>query len=153
MTKLFTTDSKTEVAIALKPILAETFQLYLLTQNIHWNIVGPLFQSVHTLTEEQYIELAAAVDEIAERIRILGEKAPGGLKVYQELGSIKDGNENATAEEMIKTLSAAHKLIANNIRPLIGKAAEAGDEVTVGLLADRLTVHEKTQWMLNAILA
>lgn len=142
--------AQTTIADALKPVLAETFQLYLLTQNVHWNVVGPLFQGVHALTEEQYTELAPAIDEIAERIRVLGEKAPGSFKAYMALGTIEDGDENASAEEMVKALSAAHNLIASHIRPVIGIAADAGDEVTAGLLTDRLTVHEKAQWMLNA---
>tara|TARA_R110002096_G_scaffold375737_3_gene569348 strand:+ start:220 stop:681 length:462 start_codon:yes stop_codon:yes gene_type:complete len=147
------TETQTKIANTLKPILAETFQLYLLTQNVHWNVVGPLFQGVHTLTEEQYTELAPAVDEIAERIRVLGEKAPGSMKAYAALGSIEDGDENAPAETMVKALSAAHSLLASHIRPAITLAAEAGDEVTAGLLTDRLTTHEKAQWMLNAIVA
>lgn len=147
------TETQTAIANTLKPILAETFQLYLLTQNVHWNVVGPLFQGVHALTEEQYTELAPAVDEIAERIRVLGQKAPGSLKSYMELGDIEDGDENASAQDMVKALSAAHNLLASHIRPAISVAADAGDEVTAGLLTDRLTVHEKAQWMLNAIVA
>jgi len=142
-----------QIAEALKPILAETVQLYMLTQNVHWNVVGPLFQSVHTITEEQYTELALAVDEIAERIRTLGSKAPGGMAAYQKLGAIADGDENAAAEVMVKSLVDAHAFIASHIRPLINRAAEAGDEVTAGLLTDRLTSHEKAGWMLGAMIA
>ncbi|TNE66007.1 MAG: DNA starvation/stationary phase protection protein [Alphaproteobacteria bacterium] len=147
-----TLDSKTQaqIADALKPVLAESVQLYVLTQNVHWNVTGPLFQGVHLLTETQYTELAMAIDEIAERIRTLGSKAPAGLAAYAKLGSIADGDENASAEDMVKSLNAAHKQIADRIRPLIGKAGDAGDEVTAGLLTDRLTVHEKAQWMLRA---
>ncbi len=143
--------SLNQIAEALKPVLAESVQLYTLTQNVHWNVTGPLFQGVHVLTEEQYTELAPAIDEIAERIRTLGSKAPGGLKAYQELGDIADGDENAPAEQMVQTLSAAHQHLASRIRPIIRQAGEAEDEVTAGLLTDRLTVHEKAQWMLNAI--
>jgi len=141
------------IATALKTILAETSQLYMLTQNVHWNVTGPLFQSVHILTEEQYTELALAVDEIAERIRMLGSKAPGGMRVYQALGGIEDGDENASPETMVASLAAAHKYIAGNIRPLISQVADAGDEGTAGLLTDRLTAHEKAQWMLSAMIA
>lgn len=140
------------IAAALKPILAETSQLYMLTQNVHWNIVGPLFQSVHALTEEQYTELATAVDEVAERIRMLGSKAPGGMAAFLKLGNIQEGDENASATDMVKSLIEAHNHIASNIRPVIGEAADAGDEVTAGLLTDRLTAHEKAQWMLGAII-
>jgi len=148
--------AKPVIANALKPVLADSVQLYVLTQNVHWNVTGPLFQPVHALTEEQYTELAAAVDEIAERIRSLGSKAPATLKAYSELGSIKDldenANANANAETMVKALIEANETIANNIRPIVSDAADAGDEVTAGLLTDRLTVHEKAVWMLNAMI-
>jgi len=143
---------QTEIADALKPILAETVQLYMLTQNVHWNVTGPLFQSMHTLTEAQYTELALAVDEIAERIRMLGSKAPGGMAAYQKLGAIQDGDENASAEVMVQTLADAHAFLASHIRPIVTKAAAAGDEVTAGLLTDRLTAHEKAHWMLGAMI-
>ncbi len=147
------TSFKNQIADALKPVLAESVQLYILTQNVHWNVVGPLFQSVHALTEEQYLELAPAIDEIAERIRTLGTKAPAGLTAFIALGEITDGDENAAAEAMVKTLSAAHNQLAERIRPIIGQAGDAGDEVTAGLLTDRLNVHEKAQWMLNAMIS
>jgi starvation-inducible DNA-binding protein len=140
------------IASTLKPVLAETSQLYMLSQNVHWNVVGPLFQSVHALTEEQYTELALAVDELAERIRMLGSKAPGGMAAFQALGNIPEGDENATANDMVKALVSAHSHIASNIRPVITAAADAGDEVTAGLLTDRLTAHEKAQWMLGALI-
>ncbi|UTW54939.1 Dps family protein [Kordiimonas sp. SCSIO 12610] len=145
-------NAKPEIAEALKPVLADTVLLYTLTQNVHWNVTGPLFQPVHALTEEQYTELAAAIDEIAERIRSLGLKAPATLKAFIELGSIEDGDENASAEDMVRSLVHANEAITNTIRPIISKAAEAGDEVTAGLLTDRLTVHEKAVWMLNAMI-
>jgi len=141
------------VANDLKVILAETVQLYILTYNVHWNVTGPMFQPVHTLTETQYTELALAVDEVAERIRTLGEKAPAGFKAYQKLGEIEDGDENASAEVMVKALAAAHGHLAARIRPVIGKAAEAQDEVTAGLLTDRLQAHEKAVWMLSAMIS
>ena len=147
------TEAQNKIADALKPILAETIQLYMLTQNVHWNVVGPLFQSVHTLTEEQYTELALAVDEVAERIRTLGSKAPGGMAAYQKLGAIEDGDENASATNMVKSLVDAHIFIAEHIRPVISMAADLGDEVTAGLLTDRLTSHEKARWMIGAMIA
>jgi len=140
-----------DIAAALKPVLAETYQLYILTQNIHWNITGPLFHSVHTLTEEHYTELATAIDEIAERIRALGTKAPGNFAAYQELGTINNCDEEASGNEMIKALSAAHAAVAANIKPLISRAADSGDEVTADVLISRVSVHEKAQWMLNAM--
>ncbi|WP_374763533.1 Dps family protein [Yunchengibacter salinarum] len=143
--------NKQALANDLKGVLAESVQLYVLTWNVHWNVTGPLFNSVHTLTEEQYTELATAVDDIAERIRALGEKAPAGLKVFQDMGDIADGDERASAEDMVRALAAAQEKIGNRIRPLISKSSEDGDEVTAGLLTDRLTVHEKSAWMLRSI--
>ena len=152
MTNQFTqTDQKT-IAEKLKPVLAESVQLYVATQNVHWNVTGPLFQSVHALTEEQYLELAPAIDEIAERIRALGQKAPGTMAQYMTLGSIADADENAPAEDMVRALKQGHNILAGRSRQLIGEAADAGDEVTAGLLTDRLTIHEKAQWMLGAML-
>jgi len=152
MSKAFNQADRSQIAEAMKPILAESAQLYVATQNVHWNVTGPLFQAVHALTEEQYLELAPAIDEIAERIRGLGQKAPGTMTQYMALGSIKDGDENAGAEDMIRALKEGHNTIADHIRPVIAAAAEANDEVTAGLLTDRLTVHEKAQWMLGAML-
>lgn len=148
----FSQPEKDQIAETLKPVLAETFQLYLATQNVHWNVTGPLFQPVHALTEEQYLELAPAIDEIAERIRSLGHKAPATMQKYMDLGSITDGDENAPAEAMVKALQTGHSQLASRIRPLIAQAADASDDVTAGLLTDRLTVHEKAQWMLGAML-
>ena len=146
-------DSRTEIASSLTKVLAESVQLYVLSWNVHWNVTGPLFASVHALTEEHYLELATAVDDIAERIRALGEKAPAGLGAYQSLGAIADGDENASAEDMVKSLIAGHEQVIKTIRPIAGKAADAGDEVTAGIMADRLTVHEKAHWMLSALVA
>jgi len=145
------TDQK-KIAEKLKPVLAESVQLYIATQNVHWNVTGPMFQAVHALTEEQYLELAPAIDEIAERIRALGQKAPGTMAQYIALGSIADSDENATAEEMVRALLQGHNQLVGRIRPLVAEAAEVNDEVTAGLLTDRLTVHEKAQWMLGAML-
>lgn len=145
------TDQK-KIAEKLKPVLAESVQLYVATQNVHWNVTGPMFQPVHALTEEQYLELAPAIDEIAERIRALGHKAPGTMAQYIALGSIADGDENATAEDMVRALNQGHAQLISRIRSLVAEAAEVNDEVTAGLLTDRLTVHEKAQWMLGAML-
>lgn len=155
MTKTLGLDnsSRTDIANAMKKVLAESVQTYILSWNVHWNITGPSFQSVHLLTEEHYLELATAVDDLAERIRALGEKAPGGLKVYSETGGIKDGDENASPNEMVQSLVSAHENIVTTIRPVLAQAADAGDEVTAGMLADRLTVHEKAYWMLSALIA
>ena len=152
MATKFTTAAQDQIAEALKPVLAESVQLYVLTQNVHWNVTGPMFQAIHSLTEAQYLELAPAIDEIAERIRTLRHKAPASLKAYASLGSIADGDENASAEDMVQSLVDAQAKIAERIRPIIATAADANDDVTAGLLTDRLTVHEKAQWMLRAML-
>ena len=152
MPNQFNQTERTQIAEALKPVLAESVQLYVATQNVHWNVTGPLFQAVHALTEEQYLEMAPAVDVIAERIRALGQKAPGTMAQYMALGSITDVDENAPAEDMIRALNEGHNAIANRIRPLIAASADVADDVTAGLLTDRLTVHEKAQWMLGAML-
>ena len=152
MTPRFNQQQQNEIANLLKPVLAESVQLYVASLNVHWNVTGPLFQAVHALTEEQYLELAPAIDEIAERIRSLGHKAPGTMAQYMTLGSIDDSDENAIAEDMVRALKVGHNTIANRIRPLIATAGDASDEVTAGLLTDRLTVHEKAQWMLGAML-
>lgn len=153
MSNPFSQADRTQIAEAMKPILAESIQLYVATQNVHWNVTGPLFQAVHALTEEQYLELAPAIDEIAERIRSLGQKAPATMAQYMALGSIEDGDENASAEDMVRALKNGHNTIANHIRPLVAAAADVNDDVSAGLLTDRLTVHEKAQWMLGAMVA
>lgn len=147
-----TDKNRTDIAEQLKKVLAESVQLYVLSWNVHWNVTGPLFASVHALTEEHYLELATAVDDIAERIRALGEKAPAGLGTFAKLGDIEDGDETANAATMIASLIKAHETLATTLRPLAAAAADAGDEVTAGLMADRLTVHEKAHWMLSALL-
>jgi len=152
MPNQFNQTERAQIAEALKPVLAESVQLYTATQNVHWNVTGPLFQAVHALTEEQYLEMAPAIDEIAERIRALGQKAPGTMTQYMALGSITDADESASAEDMIVALKTGHNTIANRIRPLIAAAADVSDDVTAGLLTDRLTVHEKAQWMLGAMI-
>lgn len=152
MTLGFDPKQQSNIAEAMKPILAESVQLYVATQNVHWNVTGPLFQTVHALTEEQYLELAPAIDEIAERIRGLGQKAPGTMAQYTALGAIEDGDENASAKDMVRALKNGHNTIANHIRPLVAAAADVNDEVSAGLLTDRLAVHEKAQWMLGAML-
>ncbi|MGF1606961.1 MAG: Dps family protein [Rhodothalassiaceae bacterium] len=140
------------VAEGLKSVLADTYALYLKTQNYHWNVTGPLFQAVHSMTEEQYTELAQAVDDIAERIRTLGFKAPGGFKALAALTDLSEGDETLKAEAMIEDLVKSHELVARNNRRLHETAAQAGDDSTVGLLDDRLAAHEKTAWMLRSLL-
>lgn len=136
----------------LKKVLADSFALYLKTQNYHWNVQGPHFKSLHLLFEEQYTDLAAAIDEIAERIRALGEKAPGTWKAYEAVLSIKDGDENALAEDMVKELSEDQKIICKSIKKALEAAQKEDDEASIDMLSSRLHIHEKAGWMLSASL-
>lgn len=140
------------VAEALKSVLADSYALYLKTQNYHWNVTGPNFQSLHLLFEGQYTDLAAAIDAIAERIRALGQKAPGSMKAYDNSRTIADGDENAPAGQMVKELAEDQGIITKTLTTALKAAQEAGDEVTIGLLVERLTVHEKNGWMLRSSL-
>ena len=141
------------IAKGLSVLLADTYTLYLKTHNYHWNVTGPMFQTLHTLFETQYNELALAVDEIAERIRALGEFAPGSYKEYAKLTNIKEADGIPTAEEMIKDLVKGQEAIAKTARSIVPTADDASDEVTLDLLTQRMTVHEKTAWMLRSLVA
>ena len=139
-------------ATALKQVLADTYALYLKTQNYHWNITGTNFREWHLMLEEQYVELAAAVDLIAERIRALGEKAPASFTKFAALTSIKDGNENASGRAMLEDLVVGHEHVVAALMQVKARATEANDAVTEGLAIERLTIHQKTMWMLRASL-
>lgn len=140
-----------KITQGLRTILADTMALYARTQLVHWNITGPLFQSVHAMTELQYTELATAVDDLAERLRALNVKVPATIANLHSDG-IPAVNEDDTAEQMVAALVKAHEMASVLLRNNINIAAEANDEVTAGLLTDRLTSHEKTAWMLRALL-
>lgn len=140
------------VAEELKVVLADHYLLMLKTHNYHWNVRGPLFKSVHDLTEEQYESLFAAIDEIAERIRALGKLAPGSFALYKELSDIKEGRVDLKAEDMIADLLQSQEMVIKNIRQATEKAEEAEDDVTVDLLTERLTDLEKYAWMLRSFL-
>ncbi|HSG51277.1 MAG TPA: Dps family protein [Rheinheimera sp.] len=146
-------DQRKAIARGLSVLLADTYTLYLKTHNYHWNVTGPMFQTLHTLFETQYNELALAVDDIAERIRALGEFAPGSYKEYAKLTNIKEADGIPTAEEMIKDLVKGQEAIAKTARSIVPVADEASDEVTLDLLTQRMTVHEKTAWMLRSLVA
>ena len=136
---------------ALKDVLIDSYALYLKTQNYHWNVTGPSFQSLHMLFETQYTDLAAAIDEIAERIRALGAKAPGSFAAYKKT-RIKDGDENATADAMVQGLYDDQNTIVSTLKKALEVAQAEDDEVTIGLVVDRMTVHEKNAWMLKSSL-
>lgn len=146
-------DKKLEkVADLLSHFLADTYMLYLKTQNFHWNVKGPHFYSLHKLFEEQYIELAAAVDEIAERIRALGAPTPATFTQFLQLSSLKEDKGTLSAEQMLQKLTKDHETLAASATEMIPKAQHAHDEGTADLLIQRLKSHEKAAWMLSVSL-
>ena len=148
------TDKQREtVAKGLSKLLADSYSLYLKTHNYHWNVTGPQFNSLHAMFETQYTELAAAVDEIAERIRALGHLAPGSYTEFAKLSSIKDGDNTKSANEMIKDLVEGQEAVVRTCREIFLAADEAGDEPTADLLTTRMQLHEKNAWMLRSLLA
>jgi starvation-inducible DNA-binding protein len=138
------------VASELTHLLADTYILYLKTQNFHWNVTGPLFPALHTMFEAQYTDLQEAVDTIAERIRSLGEHAPGSFAEFQKLSSLKEESGTLTAENMINKLLHDHEVISHQLLHIFEKAEEANDQATMDLLTERLRAHEKTAWMLRS---
>jgi starvation-inducible DNA-binding protein len=145
-------DRKT-IAEGLSKLLADTYTLYLKTHNFHWNVEGPMFNTLHLMFETQYNELALAVDAIAERIRALGHPAPGSYAAYSKLSSIKEETGVPKAEDMIKQLVEGQESVARTARAVFPAADKAGDEPTADLLTQRLQIHEKTAWMLRALLS
>ena len=142
-----------EIAAGLSKVLADTYTLYLKTHNYHWNVVGPMFNTLHLMFEEQYNELALAVDQIAERIRALGEPAPGTYREFAELSAIEEDTDHPDAEEMIRRLVIGQETVARTARSMFDVVERADDEPTADLLTQRLQVHEKTAWMLRSMLA
>lgn len=139
-----------DIADALSKVLADTYMLYLKTHNYHWNVTGELFHSLHEQFEEQYIDLADAVDEIAERIRALGHRAPGTFIEFDELTSLKEDQEEPEALEMVRRLALGNEKILRTAREALEPAKKAEDEATVDLITQRLHVHAKTAWMLRS---
>jgi starvation-inducible DNA-binding protein len=146
-------DSRQEIAEGLSRFLADTYTLYLKTHYFHWNVTGPMFNSLHLMFEEQYTELAMAVDEIAERIRALGVYAPGSYTAFTQLGSIAETTDVPSAEEMVRLLVEGNEAVAKTARSVFPAAEKGGDESTLDLLTGRLRVHEKTAWMLRSIIS
>lgn len=142
-----------EVVHGLSRTLADTYSLYLKTQNYHWNVVGPMFHSLHTMFEVEYTGLALAVDEIAERIRALGAPAPATYRQFVELSSVSEDVDAPDALEMVRRLVAGHEATVRTIRGVLPLAEAAPDQVSTDLLVRRLEVHEKTAWMLRSVLA
>ena len=140
------------IAEGLGYLLADTYTLYLKTHNFHWNVVGPRFRELHLMFEEQYTELATAVDEIAERIRTLGFPAPGTYSEFMNLSAIKETSGIPSAEEMIRILTADNETVVRTARRILPLAQDESDESTASLVADRMAVHEKTAWMTRSLL-
>ncbi|KTC68199.1 DNA binding stress protein [Legionella birminghamensis] len=134
----------------LSVILADTYALYLKTQNYHWHVKGPQFKSLHELFEMQYKELAEAVDQIAERILITGHKAPATFKEFERLKRIKDGNSGNSANQMVIELAEDNATLVKDLNQALTLVQENHDEGTANLLSDRIAAHEKAHWMLNA---
>lgn len=148
----FTPEQRGELAAGLTKVLADTYAVYLKTHGYHWNVRGPNFSALHTLFMDQYTEMWAALDELAERIRALGEFAPQGYAAFANLTAIKDGDPTGEADAMVEELMRDHETLIATARAVL-KAAEAdADPVTVDLLTQRLTIHEKHAWMLRATL-
>jgi starvation-inducible DNA-binding protein len=142
-----------EIVAGLSRVLADSYSLYLKTHSYHWNVVGPMFHSLHAMFMEEYTELALAVDEIAERIRALGAPAPGTYRQFAEMTSVAEDSDVPDALEMIRRLVDAHETTARTIRGVLPVAEQAPDQVSTDLLVRRLDVHEKTAWMLRSLLA
>ena len=141
------------IASGLSRLLADSYTLYLKTHNYHWNVTGPQFNTLHQMFEDQYTELATAVDEIAERIRALGVKAPGSYTAYSELTNVQESAGNESAEEMIRQLAIGQETIVRTARDAFPAADAANDEPTADLLTQRMQIHEKNAWMLRSMLA
>jgi starvation-inducible DNA-binding protein len=141
------------IADGLARLLADTYTLYLTTHNFHWNVTGPMFNTLHTMFMAQYTELWNAVDPIAERIRSLGHPAPGSYAAFGRLASVPDApTAPPKALEMVRILKDGHEAVARTARSIFPLAEKAGDEPTADLLTQRLTVHEQTAWMLRSLL-
>ena len=143
---------RSRIADGLSRVLADTYTLYLQSHNFHWNVTGPMFNTLHLMFEQQYNELALAVDQIAERIRALGFPAPATYKDYAHLTRIKEISGVPSAEEMIQTLVKGQETVVRTAREVFPTAEGANDQPTADLLTQRMQVHEKTAWMLRSLL-
>jgi starvation-inducible DNA-binding protein len=140
------------LAEELSKLLADSYTLYLKTHNFNWNVTGPMFQTLHVMFEQQYNELALAVDAIAERIRSLGHPAPGTYSAFSRLTTLAETDGVPRATEMIELLVAGHETVVRTARKVLAVASEAGDDATADLATQRLQVHEKAAWMLRSLL-
>ncbi|MEL7488494.1 MAG: DNA starvation/stationary phase protection protein [Pseudomonadota bacterium] len=147
-------NARKAVAQALNSVLADTYTLYMKTHSYHWNVTGPQFHTLHTMYEEQYREMWAALDEIAERVRALGVFAPASGKAFAEMAALQSAeSEPPSANDMTANLLADHETLIRNARTALETAAQAGDAASEDLLTVRIQTHEKTAWMLRSLAA
>jgi len=140
-------------AEAISRLLADTYTLYLKTHGYHWNVEGPHFQSLHIQFMDQYTEMWTAVDELAERIRALGHKAPGSYAEFVTLARIQEETGHPNWQEMVRNLAQGHEQVAKTAREVLRIAEDISDDATADVVAPRITLHEKTAWMLRATAA
>ncbi len=145
-------EKREKIAQGLSRLLADSFTLYMMTHNFHWNVTGPMFNTLHAMFMQQYTEQWTALDEIAERIRALGFPAPGTFKEFAKLASIKEVDGAPKAMDMVRHLVAAQEATARTARDVFPLTEDANDQPTADLLTQRLNVHEKTAWMLRSLL-
>lgn len=143
-------DHRKKIAEGLSRVLADSYMVYLKTHNYHWNVTGKLFHSLHGMFEEQYTELAEAIDKIAERIRSIGYRAPGTFREFAEITSVEEDTDQPEALEMVRRLAVDNETILRTAREVLPACEEAGDEATIDLITERLDVHSKTAWMLRS---
>ncbi len=143
-------DGREKSASAIKQLLADTYTLYLKTHGYHWNVEGPHFQQLHIQFMDQYTEMWNAVDDLAERIRALGHYAPSSYSEMSKISTLKEEAGQPGWKEMVTNLAAGHEQVANTARKVLRIAGEVGDEATADVVTPRITVHEKTAWMLRA---
>lgn len=146
-------EARKDIAQHLSRLLADSYTLYLKTHNYHWNVTGPQFNTLHTMFEAQYTELATAIDEIAERIRALGINAPGSYSEFSDLTSIQESPGGESAEDMVRELVIGQETLVRTARQAFPAASDANDEPTADLLTQRMQLHEKNAWMLRSMIA
>ena len=139
-----------EIADGMSNLLSDTYTLYVQTQGYHWNVTGPNFPALHQMLEDQYIELQAAVDTLAERVRAVGAKSPGSFAEFLERATVKDNKGATSASQMVKDLIEGHETIIRTARPVAEVAEKADDVASADLVTERIRAHEKTAWMLRA---
>ncbi len=143
-------DKRKECALSLKQLLADTYTLYLKTHGYHWNVEGPHFQQLHILFMEQYTEMWTAADDLAERIRALGHYAPSSYAQLADISNIKEETGQPDWKTMVENLAQGHEMVAKTARNVLRVAEDAGDDATADVVTPRITLHEKTAWMLRA---